>query len=138
MKNRAAKAKQTYSIYRDERLIASNCDSLNRATKFVRKDALDERSADRFPVYTILGTTGLKWSVVYEKGKMRWDEIAWQLVRVFVSLTQKLTAVGSHGLLALRATAEAIAESYSLEALLMPSGFARKGQHLHENGTPLL
>ena len=70
------KAKQTYSIYRDERLIASNCVSLNRVTKFVRKDALDERSADRFPVYTIIGTCGLKWSVVYEKGKMRWQEIA--------------------------------------------------------------
>ena len=69
------KAKQTYSIYRDERLIASNCVYLNRVTKFVRKDALDERSADRFPVYTITGTSGLKWSVRYKKGTMRLEEM---------------------------------------------------------------
>ena len=76
MKKSMAKGKQTYSIYKDEQLIASNCALLTRATKFVRKDALDERSADRFPVYTIMGTLGLKWSVVYEKGKMRCEEIA--------------------------------------------------------------
>jgi hypothetical protein len=75
MKNCSTKGKQTYSIYRDERLIASNCDSLHRATKFVRKNALDERSADRFPVYTIIGTMGLKWTASHEKGMMRWDEI---------------------------------------------------------------
>jgi hypothetical protein len=67
-----AKAKQTYSIYREAQLIASNCVSLVRATQFIRKDALDERSADRFPVYTIIGTLGLKRSVMYEKGYMRW------------------------------------------------------------------
>jgi hypothetical protein len=32
--------------------------------------------ADRFPVYTIMGTLGLKWSVVHEKGYLRRDEIA--------------------------------------------------------------
>ena len=71
-----AKAKQIYSIYRDEQLIVSNCDSLVRATKFVRKDALDERSADRFPVYTIIGTLGLKRSMMYEKGYVRCEEVA--------------------------------------------------------------
>lgn len=76
MKQPIAKAKQTYSIYRDEQLIASSCVSLTRATRYVRKDALDERSAERFPVYTIMGTLGLKWSVVHEKGNMRWVEIA--------------------------------------------------------------
>jgi hypothetical protein len=71
-----AKEKQTYSIYRDEQLVASNYNSLTRASKYVRQDALDERSADRFPVYTILGTSGPKWSVVYQKGNMRWEQIA--------------------------------------------------------------
>ena len=70
-----ATAKQTYSIYRDEQLIASNCDSLLRASKFARKDALDERSADRFPVYTISGTLGFKHTGTYRKGSLRWDEI---------------------------------------------------------------
>lgn len=71
-----ANGKQTYSIYRDDQLIASGCDSLNRATDFVRKVALDERSAERFPVYTINGTSGFKWSAAYQKGGMLLKEIA--------------------------------------------------------------
>ena len=70
-----AKEKQTYSIYKDEQLIASNCASMTRVSKFIRKDALDERSADRFPVYTISGTLGFKHTGTYRKGSLRWDEI---------------------------------------------------------------
>jgi hypothetical protein len=65
--------KQTYSIYRESHLIASDCPTLSSARRLTKKDALDERSADRFPSYTIMGTLGFKLTATHQRRKMRWD-----------------------------------------------------------------
>jgi hypothetical protein len=65
--------KQTYSIYRDNQLIAAQRTSLVAARKIIITDALLERATNRFPLYTIAGTSGFKRTAVYANGAMRWN-----------------------------------------------------------------
>jgi hypothetical protein len=66
-------SKQTYSIYRDNDLIASDLLSLPAIIKFVRNDALKEHSQGRPASYMITGSLGFKRMGTHTKGRVVWD-----------------------------------------------------------------
>lgn len=64
--------RQTYSIYRDNDLIASDLPSLPSIMKFVRNDAQREHSQERPACYLITGTLGFKRTGSHLKGRVVW------------------------------------------------------------------
>jgi hypothetical protein len=68
-----SRPRQTYSVYRDNDLIASDLLSLPSIMKFVRYDALREHSQERPACYRISGSLGFKRMGSHLKGRMIWD-----------------------------------------------------------------
>jgi hypothetical protein len=66
--------KQTYSIFRDNDLIASDLLSLPSIIKFVRNDALKEHSQGRPASYLITGSLGFKRSGSHLRGRVVWED----------------------------------------------------------------
>lgn len=64
---------QTYSIYRDNDLVASDLPSLPSIMKFVRNDARREHAQGRPARYVITGSLGFKRAGSHSKGRMVWD-----------------------------------------------------------------
>jgi len=67
-------AKNRYSIYRDDTLIASGLSSLGAIKKFVRKDARREHSQERPASYMITGLSGFKRVGSHLNGRILWKE----------------------------------------------------------------
>jgi len=67
--------KQTYSIYRDNDLIASDLLSLPAIIKFVRNDALKEHSQGRPAAYLITGSLGFKRAGSHLRGRVVWQDL---------------------------------------------------------------
>jgi hypothetical protein len=67
-------SKQTYSIYRDNDLIAADLLSLPSIIKYVRNDARREHSQGRPARYKIDGSLGFKRSGSHVKGRVVWDD----------------------------------------------------------------
>jgi len=65
---------QTYSIYRDDDLIASGWPSLFSIMKFVRNDARREHAQGRPASYLIAGSHGFKRRGRHLRGRIVWQD----------------------------------------------------------------
>ncbi|MGA3269091.1 MAG: hypothetical protein ABSE16_20035 [Verrucomicrobiota bacterium] len=65
--------KQTYSIYRDNDLVAADLPSLPVIMKFVRNDARREHAHGRPACYLITGSLGFKRQGSHSNGRVVWD-----------------------------------------------------------------
>jgi len=65
--------RQTYSIYRDNDLVASDLPSLPSIMRFVRNDARREHAQGRPARYVITGSLGFRRTGSHSKGRMVWD-----------------------------------------------------------------
>ena len=65
--------RQTYSIYRDNDLVASDQPSLLSIMKFVRNDARREHAEGRPARYRITGSLGFMRTGSHLRGRMVWD-----------------------------------------------------------------
>ncbi len=65
--------KQTYSIYRDNDLVAADLPSLPSIMKFVRNDARREHAHGRPACYRITGSLGFKRQGSHSHGRVVWD-----------------------------------------------------------------
>ena len=70
---RISSARQRYSIYRDNDLIASDWPSLPAIMKFVRNDARREHAEGRPARYLITGSLGFRRAGSHLKGRVVWD-----------------------------------------------------------------
>lgn len=66
--------KQSYSLYRDNTLIASPRPNLGALEKFAREDARREYSAKRPACYVITGWSGFKRVGHHSKGTIHWED----------------------------------------------------------------
>jgi len=65
--------RQTYSIYRDNDLVAADLPSLISIMKYVRNDARREHAQGRPACYLITGSLGYKRQGSHLKGRMVWN-----------------------------------------------------------------
>lgn len=65
--------RQTYSIYRDNDLMASDLPSLISIMRFVRNDARREHAHGRPASYLITGSLGFKRQGSHLKGRVVWN-----------------------------------------------------------------
>lgn len=65
--------KQSYSLYRDGTLIASQLPYLGAIEKYAREDARREYFAKRPACYVITGSSGFKRVGQHSKGTIHWE-----------------------------------------------------------------
>jgi hypothetical protein len=67
-------SKQSYALYRDNTLIASDLPYLAAIEKFAREDARREYAQERPACYVITGLSGFKLVGSHIKGRIRWED----------------------------------------------------------------
>ena len=66
--------KQTYSIYRDNELLAAQVPSLAATDAVAKSDARKEHAHGRPAQYVITGSLGFRRRGSHYKGRLRWEE----------------------------------------------------------------